>query len=90
MTETIEQPVSLICKFHGEYTGEKISFKGFEINPTCPVCDKEIRERMQQQIAENEKQRVINEYRSMNIGKKFHDATFDNFNASNFFWIDRI
>jgi len=90
MSETAERSrtVTLQCPKHGEYTGEAIIFtlpgkKESEIDPVCPACQKEIDA---EQLRENEEQarrQKIQKWQSMNIDERYHDATFDNFNAYN-------
>jgi DNA replication protein DnaC len=80
--------VKLICPKHGEYTGEavKIKIPGIkegETNPECPVCQKESEAEELRRNEERARRETIQKWRSMNIDEKYHDATFDNFNAYN-------
>jgi len=77
----------LVCQKHGPYTGEEqtLSFCGNSITmkPICPECDKELVEQKRIEEEEAKKRRIISIWQSMNIDPKFHDSTFENFNAYN-------
>ena len=90
MSEVVHKSriVRLACPKHGEYTGEAVTFnlfghKGVEVNPMCPMCQDEIEADERRKEEELEKHRVIQKWRSMNIGPKFYESVFDNFNAYN-------
>jgi DNA replication protein DnaC len=78
---------TFICPEHGAYTGEtRTRFWGGEPRetaPECPECGREREKERQREEAEAEKLRVIKKWRSMNIGERYYEASFDNFDAYN-------
>jgi DNA replication protein DnaC len=83
--------VTLVCPKHGEYSGALLNFNLFEdeyveIEPACPVCQKEIEAEERGKEEEREKRQSIQKWLSMepmNIEPKFYEAGFDNFDAYN-------
>jgi DNA replication protein DnaC len=82
------QTVTRECPKHGSYSGEAIRLKfsgggGHEFFPMCPKCQKETEAELQKQEAQNQIDLEIKRLESMNIGKRFWNADFDNFEAYN-------
>jgi DNA replication protein DnaC len=77
------------CPIHGTYRGKPFKFLwGFESKPIthfpeCPKCVKERREQEKRKVEWRERQEEISRLKAMNIGEKFWDSTFENFNAYN-------
>jgi DNA replication protein DnaC len=79
---------SFECPIHGRYYGKLVKFLEVAAGePECPQC---ISEREMQKEKENAKKRALNRRHeeidrlaAMNIGKKFWNSTFENFNAYN-------
>jgi DNA replication protein DnaC len=79
-----EEKQMFICPIHGEYEykPDAVSFGGhiFRKIKACPICIKEIEERLE---IEREEVQMSRKLQSMNIEKLYHKSTFDNFNAYN-------
>jgi DNA replication protein DnaC len=79
------------CPVHGSYNGKPIRFsspwviKGCPhiVNPECPICAKEEKARKAEETACNKRQEEMSQFEAMNIGKKFWESTFENFDAYN-------
>jgi DNA replication protein DnaC len=75
------------CPKHGTYRGKP--FKGFGPKrhgdsvsyPECPKCVEERKEKEREQAMVEEKERQIQRWDSMNIGKKFWSESLETFNA---------
>jgi len=88
MSDTNEKEIITVqCPKHGEYSGEPIiinlSGRKKVVDPPCPQCGKEIEAEEQRKKEEQERQRIIHRFQSMNIDKKYYESTFDNFDAYN-------
>jgi DNA replication protein DnaC len=78
------------CPIHGAYRGKPFKFLwGFETNrpithtAECPKCVKERKEQEEREAEQRKRQEEIRRLKATNIGKKFWDSTFDNFDAYN-------
>jgi len=90
MSETTEKTriVTRHCPEHGDYTGVAVFFtlpgkKEREIDPPCPTCQEKLDEEKLKEEKRDEQARRRSVLRSMNIGERYFDSTFDNFNAYN-------
>jgi len=86
--ETLLAEKEFECHKHGKYTGRVTKYFGVELNPMCPVCDKEL-EKLRELATEQEieiirlenleqKERFLTK---LNIGKKFWNESFETFDA---------
>jgi DNA replication protein DnaC len=77
------------CPKHGVYHGKPLRFswvaenEASTVNPECPKCAEERVAKEAEKAARHRRQSDINRLESMNIGKKFWDSTFENFDAYN-------
>jgi DNA replication protein DnaC len=75
------------CEKHGKFTGTaiKIGFLGKVFDPECPKCHEEneallILEKEKKEVEDKQRHR-INWLTRMNIGRRYWDTTFENFEA---------
>jgi DNA replication protein DnaC len=77
------------CPEHGMYHGKPFMVwdfhegKSFTAKPECPKCAEERAAREAAEAARHKRQSDINRFEAMNIGKKFWDSTFENFDTYN-------
>jgi DNA replication protein DnaC len=77
------------CPKHGTYRGKPFrviwQFESERIKhtPECPTCAKERMYREAMEADRCKRQEEINRLKAMNIGEKFWDSTFENFDAYN-------
>jgi DNA replication protein DnaC len=75
------------CPRHGKYRGAPIKTFGFPgkethiIAPECPECKRGETRREREKAELEKKERLVNNYKRMNIGKKFWDESFETFDA---------
>jgi DNA replication protein DnaC len=88
----IKKPVDLPeaefdCPEHGTYRGipaKIFSFFGrgeFITTPECPACKRETDLREREKAELEQRERLMNKYKQMNIGKKFWNESFETFDA---------
>jgi DNA replication protein DnaC len=79
--------LTLTCPKHGGYTGNTIKFtflgREKEMNPPCPVCEREIAEAKERGESERRRFQEEGRFRDMNIENRFYQSGFDTFNAYN-------
>jgi len=74
-----------VCEKHGEYEQEGSDFGIFGVRflTGCPECLREGREEEERQAIENERQARITRLEGLGIRRRFYEATFDSYIATN-------
>jgi DNA replication protein DnaC len=89
ITPPVEMPEEDIeCPKHGIYRGKPVKGILFGSHehisyPECPKCEEERRIKEAQDEAQRKKERELNRIISMNIGRRYWNTGFENFNAYN-------